>query len=159
MCTVPGPLRLYICVLGLIQSVLWLNPGVGWLSSTLWCWPCPVLSCPVLCSALSVWMEQCASTASLLASVREQERQFEMLSRALEEERRSCAGTLPRPLPNMQVTRNKPRPPPSFPLTCTHIFHWKNFLDSPSIRANSSSVISMVTPHPICVDWLDGSRN
>uniref|UniRef100_A0A672I0J3 Catenin (cadherin-associated protein), delta 1 n=1 Tax=Salarias fasciatus TaxID=181472 RepID=A0A672I0J3_SALFA len=45
---------------------------------------------------------QCASTASLLASVREQERQFEMLSRALEEERRSCAGTLPRPLPNMQ---------------------------------------------------------
>uniref|UniRef100_A0A8C6SYU8 Catenin (cadherin-associated protein), delta 1 n=1 Tax=Neogobius melanostomus TaxID=47308 RepID=A0A8C6SYU8_9GOBI len=50
-------------------------------------------------------MEQCASTASLLASVREQERQFEMLSRALEEERRSCAGTLPRPLPNMQVTR------------------------------------------------------
>uniref|UniRef100_A0A8C4H6Z5 Catenin (cadherin-associated protein), delta 1 n=1 Tax=Dicentrarchus labrax TaxID=13489 RepID=A0A8C4H6Z5_DICLA len=47
-------------------------------------------------------MEQCASTASLLASVREQERQFEMLSRALEEERRSCAGTLPRPLPNMQ---------------------------------------------------------
>uniref|UniRef100_A0A672ZAD3 Catenin (cadherin-associated protein), delta 1 n=1 Tax=Sphaeramia orbicularis TaxID=375764 RepID=A0A672ZAD3_9TELE len=48
----------------------------------------------------------CASTASLLASVREQERQFEMLSRALEEERRSCAGTLPRPLPNMQVTQN-----------------------------------------------------
>ncbi|KAF7663159.1 hypothetical protein LDENG_00216900 [Lucifuga dentata] len=47
-------------------------------------------------------MEQCASTASLLASVREQERQFEMLSRALEEERRSCAGTLPRPLPTMQ---------------------------------------------------------
>ncbi|XP_056442901.1 catenin delta-1 isoform X1 [Gadus chalcogrammus] len=44
-------------------------------------------------------MEQCASTASLLASVREQERQFEMLSRALEDERRSCAGTLPRPLP------------------------------------------------------------
>uniref|UniRef100_A0A7N8YDW2 Catenin (cadherin-associated protein), delta 1 n=1 Tax=Mastacembelus armatus TaxID=205130 RepID=A0A7N8YDW2_9TELE len=42
-------------------------------------------------------------TASLLASVREQERQFEMLSRALEEERRSCAGTLPRPLPNMQL--------------------------------------------------------
>lgn len=53
-------------------------------------------------------MEQCASTASLLASVREQERQFEMLSRALEEERRSCAGTLPRPLPNMQVMRTRP---------------------------------------------------
>ncbi|XP_077426187.1 catenin delta-1 isoform X2 [Vanacampus margaritifer] len=50
-------------------------------------------------------MEQCASTASLLASVREQERQFEMLSRALEEERRSCAGTLPRPLPNLQNGR------------------------------------------------------
>ncbi|XP_037545523.1 catenin delta-1 isoform X2 [Nematolebias whitei] len=50
-------------------------------------------------------MEQCASTASLLASVREQERQFEMLSRALEEERRSCAGTLPRPLPTLQNGR------------------------------------------------------
>uniref|UniRef100_A0A8C9YBM9 Catenin delta 1 n=1 Tax=Sander lucioperca TaxID=283035 RepID=A0A8C9YBM9_SANLU len=62
-------------------------------------------------------MEQCASTASLLASVREQERQFEMLSRALEEERRSCAGTLPRPLPNMQVTRNKPRFFPTHPRT------------------------------------------
>ncbi|CAG03711.1 unnamed protein product, partial [Tetraodon nigroviridis] len=49
------------------------------------------------------------SAASLLASVREQERQFEMLSRALEEERRSCAGTLPRPLPNMQVMRKRPR--------------------------------------------------
>ncbi|KAM6972649.1 catenin delta-1 [Aplochiton taeniatus] len=41
-------------------------------------------------------METRASAASLLASVREQERHFEMLSRALEEERRS--GTLPRPL-------------------------------------------------------------
>ncbi|XP_042341027.1 catenin delta-1 isoform X2 [Plectropomus leopardus] len=50
-------------------------------------------------------MEQCASTASLLASMREQERQFEMLSRALEEERRSCDRTLPRPLPNMQNSR------------------------------------------------------
>ncbi|XP_061833059.1 catenin delta-1 isoform X2 [Nerophis lumbriciformis] len=50
-------------------------------------------------------MEPCASTASLLASVREQERQFEMLSQALEEERRSCAGTLPRPFPNIQNGR------------------------------------------------------
>ncbi|XP_034043219.1 catenin delta-1 isoform X2 [Thalassophryne amazonica] len=50
-------------------------------------------------------MEQCASTASLLASVQEQERQFEMLSRALEEERMSCAGTLSRPLPTMQNGR------------------------------------------------------
>ncbi|XP_068177475.1 catenin delta-1 isoform X2 [Antennarius striatus] len=50
-------------------------------------------------------MEQCESTASLLASVREQERQFEMLSRALEDERRSCAGTLPRPLPKLQNGR------------------------------------------------------
>ncbi|XP_068607585.1 catenin delta-1 [Brachionichthys hirsutus] len=50
-------------------------------------------------------MEQCESTASLLASVREQERQFEMLSRALEEERRSCAGTLTRPLPKLQNGR------------------------------------------------------
>uniref|UniRef100_A0A671YTD3 Catenin delta 1 n=1 Tax=Sparus aurata TaxID=8175 RepID=A0A671YTD3_SPAAU len=66
-------------------------------------------------------MEQCASTASLLASVREQERQFEMLSRALEEERRSCAGTLPRPLPNMQVTRkNNPHPASSALFTHPH---------------------------------------
>uniref|UniRef100_A0AAQ5YFP3 Catenin (cadherin-associated protein), delta 1 n=1 Tax=Amphiprion ocellaris TaxID=80972 RepID=A0AAQ5YFP3_AMPOC len=62
-------------------------------------------------------MEQCASTASLLASVREQERQFEMLSRALEEERRSCAGTLPRPLPNMQVTPKRTPTLPSLPPT------------------------------------------
>uniref|UniRef100_A0A8L0DTZ8 Catenin (cadherin-associated protein), delta 1 n=1 Tax=Oncorhynchus mykiss TaxID=8022 RepID=A0A8L0DTZ8_ONCMY len=46
-------------------------------------------------------MEQCESAASLLASVREQERQFERLTRALEEERR-CGGTLPRPPPNLQ---------------------------------------------------------
>ena len=68
-------------------------------------------------------MEQCASTASLLASVREQERQFEMLSRALEDERRSCAGTLPRPLPPaMQVTLENPSerrrtPTPTPPLS------------------------------------------
>lgn len=76
-------------------------------------------------------MEQCASTASLLASVREQERQFEMLSRALEEERRSCAGTLPRPLPNMQVMRKcpPPHPPPPpqslSPLFLMHAFQGK----------------------------------
>lgn len=101
MCTVPRLLFIFVYLWGIL-SVLWWTPGVGWISA-LWCWSCPVLS-----SALSVWMEQCASTASLLASVREQERQFEMLSRALEEERRSCAGTLPRPLPNMQVTWIKP---------------------------------------------------
>lgn len=87
------------------DSVLWWIPVLVEAPPALWWWPCPVL-----CSALSVWMEQCASTASLLASVREQERQFEMLSRALEEERRSCAGTLPRPLPNMQVKPSYPRP-------------------------------------------------
>lgn len=91
----------------------------------------PVLSCPVLCSALSVWMEQCASTASLLASVREQERQFEMLSRALEEERRSCAGTLPRPLPNMQVTRNDPLNISFHPFSLkkvSWILHWSDWV-------------------------------
>lgn len=110
-----------LCVCPLIKSRCWLNLS------------CLVLTlpCPVLCSALSVWMEQCASTASLLASVREQERQFEMLSRALEEERRSCAGTLPRPLPNMQVTRkNNPiLPHPPFSLTRTHVLH----LDASSV--------------------------
>lgn len=115
----------YVC------SHLWFIPGVGWLSPAPGCW-----FCPVLCSALSVWMEQCASTASLLASVREQERQFEMLSRALEEERRSCAGTLPRPLPNMQVKPNRTPPnstPPlrsSRPTTSVHAFHWTSVLDS-----------------------------
>lgn len=55
-------------------------------------------------------MEQCENAASLLASVREQEMQFERLTRALEEERRSVgpSGTLPRPLPTLQVTLSKP---------------------------------------------------
>uniref|UniRef100_A0A667WJX4 Catenin delta 1 n=1 Tax=Myripristis murdjan TaxID=586833 RepID=A0A667WJX4_9TELE len=76
----------------------------------------------------------CASTASLLASVREQERQFEMLSRALEEERRSCAGTLPRPLPTMQVTLNNPPGP-------THTF--------PPKRSSSGRVHSSMDPGPV----------
>uniref|UniRef100_A0A672QLB7 Catenin delta 1 n=1 Tax=Sinocyclocheilus grahami TaxID=75366 RepID=A0A672QLB7_SINGR len=52
-------------------------------------------------------MEQCENAASLLASVREQEMQFERLTRALEEERRSVgpSGTLPRPLPALQNGR------------------------------------------------------
>ncbi|KAL1023637.1 hypothetical protein UPYG_G00043830 [Umbra pygmaea] len=49
-------------------------------------------------------MEQCESASSLLASVREQERQFERLTRALEEERR-CGGTLQRPPPTVQNGR------------------------------------------------------
>lgn len=106
--------------MGCDSTCFWNNPGVGWL-------------CPVLSSALSVWMEQCASTASLLASVREQERQFEMLSRALEEERRSCAGTLPRPLPNMQVTPDKTpshlSPPPA---SLMHISHQSILQTRPS---------------------------
>uniref|UniRef100_A0A8B9RLT6 Catenin (cadherin-associated protein), delta 1 n=1 Tax=Astyanax mexicanus TaxID=7994 RepID=A0A8B9RLT6_ASTMX len=59
-------------------------------------------------------MEQCENAASLLASVREQEMQFERLTRALEEERRSVgpSGTLPRPLPNLQVI-----PPPTIHVT------------------------------------------
>uniref|UniRef100_A0A671S860 Catenin delta-1-like n=1 Tax=Sinocyclocheilus anshuiensis TaxID=1608454 RepID=A0A671S860_9TELE len=50
---------------------------------------------------------QCENAASLLASVREQEMQFERLTRALEEERRSVgpSGTLPRPLPTLQNGR------------------------------------------------------
>uniref|UniRef100_A0A8C2Q573 Catenin (cadherin-associated protein), delta 1 n=1 Tax=Cyprinus carpio TaxID=7962 RepID=A0A8C2Q573_CYPCA len=54
-------------------------------------------------------MEQCENAASLLASVREQEMQFERLTRALEEERRSVgpSGTLPRPLPTLQVTPSR----------------------------------------------------
>ncbi|XP_062377491.1 catenin delta-1 isoform X1 [Sardina pilchardus] len=52
-------------------------------------------------------MEHCENAASLLASVREQEMQFERLTRALEEERRSVgpSGTLPRPLPTLQNGR------------------------------------------------------
>lgn len=68
-------------------------------------WECVT---PVL--FLSVCMEQCENAASLLASVREQEMQFERLTRALEEERRSVgpSGTLPRPLPTLQVTPSQP---------------------------------------------------
>uniref|UniRef100_A0A096LUU1 Catenin delta 1 n=1 Tax=Poecilia formosa TaxID=48698 RepID=A0A096LUU1_POEFO len=80
-------------------------------------------------------MEQCASTASLLASVREQERQFEMLSRALEEERRSCAGTLPRPLPNMQSLLAG-----GFPLLGHECYVWKK------IRSKHQTISSQ---------WLD----
>ncbi|XP_061100528.1 catenin delta-1 isoform X2 [Conger conger] len=52
----------------------------------------------------SVRMEPCESAASLLASVREQEVQFERLTRALEEERRRAGppSTLPRPFPHPQ---------------------------------------------------------
>ncbi|KAL1282029.1 hypothetical protein QQF64_000832 [Cirrhinus molitorella] len=58
-------------------------------------------------ASTAVCMEQCENAASLLASVREQEMQFERLTRALEEERRSVgpSGTLPRPLPTLQNGR------------------------------------------------------
>lgn len=71
-------------------------------------------------SSLSVCMEQCENAASLLASVREQEMQFERLTRALEEERRSVgpSGTLPRPLPTLQVT-----PPPTSHVTAGTTSH------------------------------------
>lgn len=55
-------------------------------------------------------MEQCESAAALLESVREQEVQFEQLTRALEEERRrvglpaTSPSGLGRPLPHTQVT-------------------------------------------------------
>lgn len=106
------------------------------------------LSRPVLFSALSVWMEQCASTASLLASVREQERQFEMLSRALEEERRSCAGTLPRPLPNMQVTWTKALP--IYPHA-----HFPSENHSVSLFDPSKFIQCRLHGrlHPICANW------
>ena len=57
-----------------------------------------------------VCMEQCESAAALLESVREQEVQFEQLTRALEEERRrvglpaTSPSALGRPLPHAQVT-------------------------------------------------------
>ncbi|TRY84717.1 hypothetical protein DNTS_001222 [Danionella cerebrum] len=59
------------------------------------------------CESARLCMEQCENAASLLASVREQEMQFERLTRALEEERRSVgpSGTLPRPLPTLQNGR------------------------------------------------------
>lgn len=145
MCMGPGPTffstfcdSLLLYVGSLINSWCWLNPS--------WCLVL-TLSCPVLLFALSVWMEQCASTASLLASVREQERQFEMLSRALEEERRSCAGTLPRPLPNMQVTLYQPRALSAHRHAC---FHQKP-LDSPFIRGQFLHCHAY--GHPILSVW------
>uniref|UniRef100_A0A672IVX6 Catenin delta 1 n=1 Tax=Salarias fasciatus TaxID=181472 RepID=A0A672IVX6_SALFA len=62
-------------------------------------------------------MEQCESAAALLESVREQEVQFEQLTRALEEERRrvglpaTSPSALGRPLPHMQVTPPPPKNP------------------------------------------------
>uniref|UniRef100_A0A7N8YHN8 Catenin (cadherin-associated protein), delta 1 n=1 Tax=Mastacembelus armatus TaxID=205130 RepID=A0A7N8YHN8_9TELE len=73
-------------------------------------------------------MEQCASTASLLASVREQERQFEMLSRALEEERRSCAGTL---LVLVSI---------SYPASCLFLFKVKKVVKTTTTRTVIPSV-------------------
>uniref|UniRef100_A0A6Q2Z4P0 Catenin delta 1 n=1 Tax=Esox lucius TaxID=8010 RepID=A0A6Q2Z4P0_ESOLU len=49
-------------------------------------------------------MEPCASAAALLESVREQEVQFEQLTRALEEERRRVGHPQGRSLPHTQVT-------------------------------------------------------
>ncbi|TWW59736.1 Catenin delta-1 [Takifugu flavidus] len=95
-------------------------------------------------------MEQCASTASLLASVREQERQFEMLSRALEEERRSCAGTLPRPLPNMQVMAELPPRSPS-PLFLMHAFQGK-------CVGSAHSAVFVVTLIPSLRTCLSGGK-
>lgn len=61
--------------------------------------------------ATLVCMEQCESAAALLESVREQEVQFEQLTRALEEERRrvglpaTSPSALGHPFPHIQVTR------------------------------------------------------
>uniref|UniRef100_A0A8C5E094 Catenin delta-1-like n=1 Tax=Gouania willdenowi TaxID=441366 RepID=A0A8C5E094_GOUWI len=60
---------------------------------------------------MDMCMEQCESAAALLESVREQEVQFEQLTRALEEERRrvglpaTSPSTLGRPLPHTQNGR------------------------------------------------------
>uniref|UniRef100_A0A673AFG4 Catenin delta 1 n=1 Tax=Sphaeramia orbicularis TaxID=375764 RepID=A0A673AFG4_9TELE len=70
------------------------------------------------------WMDVdiycCSSAAALLESVREQEVQFEQLTRALEEERRrvglpaTSPSALGHPLPHKQVTQpNRPQHPPS----------------------------------------------
>uniref|UniRef100_A0A8C9WW62 Catenin delta 1 n=1 Tax=Sander lucioperca TaxID=283035 RepID=A0A8C9WW62_SANLU len=81
-------------------------------------------------------MEQCESAAALLESVREQEVQFEQLTRALEEERRrvglpaTSPSVLGRPLPHTQVTSRVSRwhlqhpSPPSF---TKHPIHGSSF--------------------------------
>uniref|UniRef100_A0A673AFH3 Catenin delta 1 n=1 Tax=Sphaeramia orbicularis TaxID=375764 RepID=A0A673AFH3_9TELE len=84
-------------------------------------------------------MEQCESAAALLESVREQEVQFEQLTRALEEERRrvglpaTSPSALGHPLPHKQVTQpNRPQHPPSrasrntwaiIPVQCSYQVH------------------------------------
>lgn len=75
-------------------------------------------------------MEQCESAAALLESVREQEVQFEQLTRALEEERRrvglpaTSPSALGHPLPHMQVTLpNKPSDARSDSLKSSAFFH------------------------------------
>lgn len=86
-----------------------------------------------------VCMEQCESAAALLESVREQEVQFEQLTRALEEERRrvglpaTSPSALGRPLPHTQVTlpHKPPDPHPEFQklrfshnTECVDQLHW-----------------------------------
>lgn len=87
----------------------------------------PHLHPPLPPPTFSLWgrvvcMEQCESAAALLESVREQEVQFEQLTRALEEERRrvglpaTSPSALGRPLPHMQVTLpNTPHQSPHNP--------------------------------------------
>ncbi|XP_069047395.1 catenin delta-1 isoform X3 [Lepisosteus oculatus] len=70
------------------------------------CWP-PTPQ-PSLLLWTEVCMEQCESAASLLASVREQEAQFERLTRALEEERRRVSQQL-----TAVANGSSPRPPPA----------------------------------------------
>lgn len=89
-------------------------------------------------------MEQCESAAALLESVREQEVQFEQLTRALEEERRrvglpaTSPSALGRPHPHMQVTvhEESKRPPSIAPISYLHT----QYMDH--ISSNQSSVNS-----------------
>lgn len=88
--------------------------------------PKAVCNGPLSFRGCVVCMEQCESAAALLESVREQEVQFEQLTRALEEERRrvglpaTSPSALGRPLPHAQVTLpNKPSDPhPDFQKLC-----------------------------------------
>lgn len=94
-----------------------------------------------------VCMEQCESAAALLESVREQEVQFEQLTRALEEERRrvglpaTSPSALGRPLPHTQVTLPHHPHPETLVTFTTPIIHL-----SPNPWIIISSIQSSKTP-------------
>lgn len=162
MCAAPGAsLSVYLytwvtqprCV-----SALWLNPGVGWVSPALWCWPCPVLSCPVLCSQrVNGAVCEYGLPAGLGAGAGEAVWDAEPSSGGgAEVVCRHLAPPPPQHAGNTEQTPHHRLPllhlPFSPTITC---FPHRIY---PRIHPWSEQVHLYGHPHPICVDWLDGQQ-